>query len=110
MIYQTTKEIIDFIKKEETKYLIQNPPFETMQLKPLTEIEEYFKPLFETDNEVKTFLSEEFLNDYGLEISVIQCIKPDYLPYGTVRVLLKHHFDVFGLIDKGLATYLKLKQ
>lgn len=27
----------------------------------------------------------------------------DYLPYGVIRKLLEWHFDVFGLIDSGLA-------
>ena len=27
----------------------------------------------------------------------------EYLPYNTMVVLLKHHFDVFGLIERGLA-------
>lgn len=27
----------------------------------------------------------------------------NYLPYPVVQVLIEHHFDVFGLIDRGLA-------
>ena len=30
-------------------------------------------------------------------------LKPLNMPYVIVRILLKWHFDVFGLIDKGLA-------
>jgi len=28
---------------------------------------------------------------------------PDELPYKVIQILLKHHFDVFGLLESGLA-------
>ena len=79
-----------------------------LTLRPMANIEEYFKPLFNNDNpDVIEFLSQEYLADYGInDISDILNFKIEYLPYGLVNLLLKHHFDVFDLIKNGLAIEL----
>lgn len=71
-------------------------------LRPLSQIKEYFEPIFETDKEVNEFLSYETLTPFSIE-DLENCL-PNYIPYGSFKVLLKHHFDVFGLIEKGLAV------
>ena len=70
-------------------------------LRPLSDIKEYFEPIFETDKEVNEYLSYEATSPFSVE--EILNYKFEYLPYGTCQVLLKHHFDLFGLIEKGLA-------
>lgn len=35
------------------------------------------------------------------------CFQLEYFPYGVVRKLLEWHFDVFGLIESGLAISLE---
>jgi hypothetical protein len=71
-------------------------------LRPLSQIKEYFEPIFETDKEVNEFLSYEATTPFSVE--EILNYKFEYLPYGTCQVLLKHHFDLFGLIGEGLAV------
>lgn len=75
-------------------------------LKPLSEIQPYFKNLYGSldHQDVTDYLDEDFLNSMdALDISEIGYKKIEYLPYGTLKVLLKHHFDVFDLIEAGLA-------
>ena len=71
-------------------------------LRSLSEIKNYFQPIFDTDKEVNEFLSYETLTPFSIE-DLENCL-PEYIPYGSFKVLLKHHFDVFGLIEKGLAV------
>lgn len=70
-------------------------------LRPLSQIKEYFEPIFETDEEVNEYLSYEATTPFSVD-EIIN-YKFEYLPYGTCQVLLKHHFDLFGLIEKSLA-------
>lgn len=70
-------------------------------LRPLSQIKKYFEPIFETDKEVNEYLSYEATTPFSVE--EILNYKFQYLPYGTYQVLFKHHFDVFSLIDAGLA-------
>ena len=74
-------------------------------LRPLLDLQDYFNPLFNSENpDVYEYLSEEYLKDYGIEeTSDILNFSHEYLPYGLVNLLIKHHFDVFELIDKNLA-------
>ena len=52
-------------------------------------------------------------NVYGLRRSDIEDIKychgvyDLYIPYNTIRILLKNHVDLFGLIERGLAEEIK---
>ena len=74
-------------------------------LRPLDEIEDYFKKFWnKKDNQVREFLDSDFLYSFDcLEVEMIHSTNTNYLPVGLYNLLLKHHFDVFGLIDKGLA-------
>lgn len=75
-------------------------------LRPLKEIEVYFKNLYGSlDNQdVTEFFDADYLSEYGnLDIEDLQYVKIENIPYGTMQVLLKHHFDVFDLIPKDLA-------
>lgn len=71
-------------------------------LRPLTKIRSHFEPIFDTDKEVNEFLSYETLTPFSIED--LENFLPEYIPYGSFKVLIKHHFDVFGLIEKGLAV------
>ena len=73
-------------------------------LRPMIEIVDYFSKIFDKDPEVTDFLNVEFLDEHGLDVDYLHECLPESLPYGTLKVLLKHHFDVYGLIDKGLAV------
>ena len=79
-------------------------------LRPMSDIEDYFEQLYGRleHNDVTEYLDADFLDDHDhLEIEDLQNVKPEIIPYGTLKVLLKHHFDIFGLIDKGLAINYK---
>lgn len=74
-------------------------------LRPLSDLHDYFIPLFNSDNpDIFEYLSDEYLKDYGIDnTSEILNFRAEYLPYGLVNLLLKHSFDVFGLIPEGIA-------
>lgn len=75
------------------------------QLRPLSQIQSYFEPLFEIDEEVRDFLAQEYLEIFGIHsVEEIKNVDTNYLPVGTYNLLLKHHFDLFELIENGLAT------
>lgn len=65
---------------------------------------EYIKPIlkpmldFETNKDIKEYLNEGFIT-----IDNILTYKPECMPFGVVQLAFKHHFDIFGLIEKGLA-------
>jgi hypothetical protein len=75
-------------------------------LRPLSNIFSFFNDshLFDSDIDIRTFLNEDFLKSRGIEtIDEIYELKAEWLPLGFINTLLKYHFDVFGLIEKGLA-------
>ena len=76
-------------------------------LRPIQEVEQYFENLYGDLNhqDVTDYFDADFLESHdNIEISEIQLLEPEQIPYGTIQVLFKHHFDVFGLIEKGLAV------
>lgn len=102
---------------ENIKYI--NSPFNTIKpiLRPLSdltkEIEETkFVPVdyFEIGEEINADFPFEF--DHG-NVKLIQYLESiskynlhndiNYLPFSVVQKLMEWHFDVYGLIEKGLA-------
>lgn len=76
-------------------------------LLPMSGFPLYFEYLFDTtdDQNIKDFLDEDFLYDKGIySWEELVFAEPNYIPYGTLQVLLKYHFDVFELIPAGLAV------
>ena len=79
-------------------------------LRPMYELSDYFLELYGSleHQDVTDYFDEYYLGSFfNLEIHEIASTRPEYLPYGTLQVLFKHHFDVFGLIEKGLAIDIK---
>lgn len=79
-------------------------------LRPLSDeaIKEYFTPLFESDVDARSFLNEQYLQDKGFDfIEEMLQTNPEWWGVGTFNLLVKHHFDVFSLIDKKLAHNLE---
>lgn len=74
-------------------------------LRPLSQIQSYFEPLWDSDIDVRTYLSEEYISSFGFE-SIEEMLehKIEWWPVGFYTTLLKHHFDLFELIENGLAT------
>jgi hypothetical protein len=73
-------------------------------LRPLEDLEKYFKPLFNKENEdVMEYLDSEYLLYFKASLKEIENLKIAYLPHGTVTLLYKHHFDLNDLIPAGLA-------
>ena len=66
-------------------------------LKPMLDFETYFAKIFETDKDVKEYLNEGFITIDNNFINI------EDMPFGVVQLAFKHHFDIFGLIEKGLA-------
>lgn len=64
-----------------------------------------FAKIFETDKDVKEYLNEGFItiDNTFINIEDMLTYKPECMPFGVVQLAFKHHFDVFGLIEKGLA-------
>ena len=76
-------------------------------LRPISGFTLYFEYLFDTtdDQNIKEFLDEDFLYDKGIySWEELVFTEPNYIPYGTLQVLLKYHFDVFELIPAGLTV------
>lgn len=74
-------------------------------LRPLSQIQSYFEPLWDSDIDVRTYLSEEYITSFGFEsIEDVLEHKVEWWPVGFYTTLLKHHFDVFDLIENRLAT------
>ena len=59
------------------------------------------------EKEIKLVDSYWYVDDYLTEKCTVDKIYPlhviEFIPYAIMQVLLKYHFDVFGLIEKGLA-------
>lgn len=75
-------------------------------LRPIREVEQYFENLYGDlkHQDVTDYFDADFLASHdNIEISEIQLLEPGQIPYGTIQVLFKHNFDVFNLIEKGLA-------
>lgn len=65
-------------------------------LKPIKEVS--LNSVFDDDIDVRTFINEDFLKSWNE-------LKPEFLSFGGIMTLIKYKYDVFGLIDKGLAVY-----
>ena len=58
-----------------------------------------------------SYLTKEVIDSFNLDISAqillndirIRFILPEDLPYKYFKILIENHFDVFGLIEEGLA-------
>lgn len=75
-------------------------------LRPILDLCNYFDYLYEVseDKNIKDFLDESFLQDKGISSwEELVFTEVNYIPYGTLQVLFEYHFDVFGLIEQGLA-------
>lgn len=75
-------------------------------LRPLSGFERYFSKLFDEDIDVRTFLNEGFItkeNQFEDIADMIDNYKIEWWPHGVIQLALKHHFDIFGLIEQGLA-------
>ena len=75
-------------------------------LRPMNEVEDYFLDLYGKleHQDITDYFDEDFLSSMdSLDVSAIGYKKIEYLPFGTLQVLLKHHFDVFDLITVGMA-------
>lgn len=73
-------------------------------LRPLNTADNFFKDKWEEDIDVRTFYNDEFLAEHGIEhFDDILKIKKEWLPLGLVELFYKYHFDIDGLIEKGLA-------
>jgi hypothetical protein len=74
-------------------------------LRPLSDIEDYFKSFwYKGDVETMKFLDYDYLEKFDdLHIEQLSYTKIEYIPYGTFKLLLQHHFDLFDLIGQDLA-------
>lgn len=68
-------------------------------LRSMLDFKRYFSDLFETDIDVRTFLSEESIEeDTGFEsINHMLESKHEWWSYGAVQLALKHKFNIFDL-------------
>lgn len=74
-----------------TGYLYECKPI----LRPMSEVENYFEQLYGMleHQDVTDYFDADFLDYHDhLEIEDLQNVKPETIPYGTLKVLLKHHF------------------
>lgn len=75
-------------------------------LRSMSEFKHYFEKLYGCieHQDVTNYFNIHYLNEHNIEcVSDIQHLYAEHLPFGTLKVLLKHHFDVFDLIKKGVA-------
>ena len=81
---------------ENSKFLLR--PLSELDQILLSEFEKYHKNI-DCDNEIIELFCEEHIktNDLILEINI------ESLPFDTVIWMIKNHFDIAGLIEKGEA-------
>ena len=75
-------------------------------LRPMNEVENYFEDLYGRleHQDVTDYFDADYLDEHdSLTVEEIEDKPIVHLPYGTLQVLLKHHFDVFDLIRVGMA-------
>ena len=76
-------------------------------LRDLTEknIINYFTPLSKKDADIKAFINIQHLLEKGFD-SIYEMLNfnPEWWSVGTFNVIVKHKFDVFRLINSGLAV------
>ena len=98
-------DLMKVIGKNHFQYSLLSPSKHKPILRPLSDIESFFKPMFETDKDVNYYLSDFFLEMHNImSISELAEIDPNFWPVGTYKLLLKYHFDVNKLIDADLAV------
>ena len=82
-------------------------------LRPLSSFNGYFSKLFDKDVDVRTFLNEGFItqeNQFSDLDDMLFNYKIEWWPYGVIQLALKNHFDIHGLIDRGLALPIDRKE
>lgn len=72
-------------------------------LRPLSDMSDYFQLLIEENEIIADILDEEYLSQRDLDIEEIDIYNSTVYPYDLICLLAEHHFDLFELIDKGLA-------
>lgn len=76
-------------------------------LREMSDFKKYFTDLFETDIDVRTFLSEEYIEEDTPFESINHMLQCDYLwwSYGTLQLALKHKFNIFDLPKEKYIAY-----
>jgi hypothetical protein len=76
-------------------------------LRPLSDLHKYnqigdnsFRDELLLKSELQNDFERDFITDY---IDKLHFDKILYAPYSIIEKLLEHHFDIFGLIESGLA-------
>lgn len=75
-------------------------------LRPIDDLSDFVENLYGTleNQDITDFMDDDFLNEHQIySIVDLEGTNPKYMPFGTLEVLLKYHFDVFDLISQGLA-------
>jgi hypothetical protein len=75
-------------------------------LKPLYKVIPIIEKEFEKFHNGKEYeedVIEYFCEEVGVDLSDFEEMKSEYLTYGAIKWLCKNRYDVFGLIEKGLA-------
>lgn len=84
-----------------------NPIFEFKPiLRPISDLKtDFFADKWESDIDVRTFLSDGYLSEMGVDDFdyLIDHKNIEWYPYGLIYILIKYHFDIFGLIENDLA-------
>lgn len=76
-------------------------------LRPLSDFASYFCGLFDECIETRTFLNEGFItieNQFEDLYDMLYNYKIEWWPHGVIQLAYKHHFDIEGLIEQGLAV------
>src|SRR5690606_13632168 len=98
------KHILDISIKE----VIYDSEMSAVTLTAMVNGNEYLKPLLrplsdltkEIEHNGEKFVPSELLN---FDFSDLSQLDYEYIPYNLATFLLEHHFDIFGLIENGLA-------
>lgn len=106
VVSETPRRIFGELTNTNIMSLVENDTLYKPILRPCEDIDSYFEIIYGNLNhqDVTDYFDADFLESHGnILIEELQELEPEQIPYGTMLVLLKHHFDVFGLIEKGLA-------
>ncbi len=64
---------------------------------------QWWKPLLLPLSEFNNSAADNEIFEIGQLYSSVELNEISEFPYWQIKILLKHHFDVFGLIEDGLA-------
>ena len=89
----------------EDSYSYEDHPNEILEFKPiLRPLSDLTKVIKHNRDEFIPYIEYNYISEFLEELSTLDYTYMDHVQYKVINVLFELHFDVFGLIEKGLAV------